>query len=235
MPIQEVVALVDRSGSMAGKEADTVGGINTTINELKASKSEDDTICFSLKLFDHVQILKWRCRNIDEIDEFLLSDFVPRGQTALLDAIGDTLSYFMEKKIRSPLVYDSCLIYVATDGYENASERYKAEDIKSLIKNAEEEYNIRMMYLGANQDAILEASKIGISASRAINYSETAYNVQAVYRSVASAAVRTRSTGETGFLLTERQASSQSPPVAPLTPVANTDYSEPTLIHPIVP
>ena len=60
MTKQEIVALIDRSGSMAGKESDTIGGINTTINELKDTKKEDEEIYFSLKLFDHEQILKIR-------------------------------------------------------------------------------------------------------------------------------------------------------------------------------
>ena len=76
-----------------------------------------------------------------------------------------------------------------------------------MIENAEKTYNIKVMYLGANQDAILEANKFGIDYSRAMNYSETPENVQSAYRSAASAAVRTRSLGRTEFTQSEREAS----------------------------
>ena len=97
MTVQEIVGIVDRSGSMNGKEDDTVGGINSMLEEVKSNKTEDDDIRVSLKLFDHEEILLWRSKSINEIDKFSKDDFVPRGQTALLDALGNTLNYFMKK------------------------------------------------------------------------------------------------------------------------------------------
>lgn len=205
--IQEICAVVDRSGSMSGKELDTIGGINETFRVLRESKQPNEIIKISIKLFDHEQILKLRNVDIEEVRDLTRDDFNPRGQTALLDAMGDTLTYFMEKKLMDPGAYDSCIIYITTDGLENASKRYTNEKIKKMIQNAEETYNIKLMYLGANQDAILEANKFGIDYSRAMNYSETPENVQSAYRSAASAAVRTRSLGRTEFTQTERQAS----------------------------
>jgi uncharacterized protein YegL len=211
MTVQEICVNIDRSGSMHGKEADTVGGINAMIAALKESKTDDDTIRVSIKLFDHEQIMKTRCTDILEIEEFPLSEFVPRGQTALLDAIGDSLKFFMEKKLRNPQAYDTCLLYVATDGYENASTNHTRADIKELIENAETTYNIKVIYLGANQDAIFEAENIGISSNSAINYSETEENVAAVYRSAAAVAHRDRSCPQLTptFSQVERQSSQQ--------------------------
>ena len=121
MTVQEIVIVADRSGSMRGKERDTVGGINAMLDEMRSKQKEDDTIKVSLKLFDNEEILKWRSLNITEAGEFLVEEFVPRGQTALLDAMGSTLTYFMERKLRDPNAYDTCVISVATDGVENAS------------------------------------------------------------------------------------------------------------------
>jgi len=205
---QEVVALIDRSGSMHGKEADTVGGINAMLDELKSTKTENDTIKVSIKLFDNEQVLKLRSVDLDSVDNFPLSEFVPRGTTALLDAIGDTLTYFMEKKLQNPTAYDNCMVYVATDGLENTSHKYNRSTITKMIKSAKEVYNINILYLGANQDAILEAGAIGINADQAINYSETQENVEAVFRSAGAVASRTRSTGvNDGFTPAERTAS----------------------------
>ena len=99
----------------------------------------------------------------------------------------------MEKKLMNPQAFDTCLVYVATDGQENASSRHSRDDIKKLIEKAETVYNIKVVYLGANQDAILEAGNIGISQNSAINYSETQENVEAVYRGAAAMAGRDRS------------------------------------------
>ena len=125
MTVQEIVGILDRSGSMRGKEHDTVGGINTMISEVKKGKTKDDTIRVSIKLFDNEEIMKWRSLNIDDVDDFPVEDFIPRGSTALLDALGNSLKYFMEKKLMDPTAYDSCLLYVATDGLENSSHLYK--------------------------------------------------------------------------------------------------------------
>ena len=205
--IQEVCALIDRSGSMAGKELDTIGGINETFRVLRETREPHEEIKISVKLFDHEQILLIRNIDLDEVVDLTRDDYSPRGQTALLDAMGDTLTYFMEKKLKDPGAYDSCVIYITTDGVENASRHYNNKKIKKMIHLAEDTYNIRVIYLGANQDAILEAGKFGIDCSRAMNYNETCENSQSAYRSAASAVARTRSSGRTEFSQAERQAS----------------------------
>ena len=205
--IQQVAAIIDRSGSMSGKEEDTIGGINATIDELKKNK-ENEIIKFSVKFFDHQEYLKINCLDIENIYPLKVSDLKPRGQTALLDAMGNTITFFINKKMTDPDSFNSCIIYVATDGFENASKKYNNDQIKNLIKEAKK-YNIDLLYLGANQDAILEASKFGLDTSQAMNYSETQENVESAYRSAASAAKRQRSGVPIGFLRTERAASVQ--------------------------
>ena len=182
MNVHEVVGVIDRSGSMRGKETDTVGGINAAFDEIKRSKGADETINVSIKLFDHEEKMLLRHVNIDDFKVLTVSQFVPRGSTALRDAIGNTLVYFMERKLKNPEAFETCVIYVATDGFENASNYYTSERLRNLIKNAKESYKIEILYLGANQDAILEAGKFGISSDNAINYCETAETTEGVYR-----------------------------------------------------
>ena len=214
MPIQEVVAIMDRSGSMKGKEDDTVGGINAAITQLKEQRIETQdttTIRVSIKLFDHEEYLLIRSMDIDSVRPIKKKQYVPRGQTALLDAIGNTLTYFINKKISDVNAYDSCLVYIITDGYENASKHFTQRHIKDLIVNAETHYNIKIVYLAANQDAILEASYLGIDPSQALNYSETSQTVESAYRSAASAAFRQRTGSNVGFTQAERVQSSGHP------------------------
>jgi len=216
MAKQSIAIVVDRSGSMRGKEVDTVGGINSCIDELKSTKEDGTEINVTLKLFDHEQNILWNAQSLETVPLFEVCNFVPRGQTALLDAMGDTIKSYFDMKEMDNNIFDSCCIYVATDGYENASSKWSKQSIKELIKRSEELYNIKVMYLAANQDAILEAQSMGIGADRAINYSDNGgETIQAVYRAAASSAVRTRSGQDTGFIQAERQASQPSHVASP--------------------
>ena len=208
MTKQEVVAIVDRSGSMHGKVSDAVGGINASIDELKKNKNDDD-ILFSLKIFDHHQNLLIRHKDIMDVKKLKESDFVPRGQTALYDAIYSSLVYFMEKKLKDPSSFDSCIFYVATDGLENSSV-ITSEKLKEMVEAAAKPiYNISILYLGSNQDSIGEAQKMGICEGQAINYSEETDNVETVYKSAARVISDSRTKGcQVDFTVSERQTSS---------------------------
>jgi len=105
--------------------------------------------------------------------------------------------------------------YLATDGYENSSKYYKRDHLKKMVKSAKEKYNIEVVYLAANQDAILEAGNLGIDPNQAINYNESSDTTEAVYRSVARVASSQRSNpdGNVSFTLPERQASQPQEPV----------------------
>ena len=113
----------------------------------------------------------------------------------------------MEKKLVNNNAYDSCVIYIATDGEENSSKHFSAKKIKRMIEEAETNFNIRVLYLAANQDAILEASKYGINPNQALNYSETGENVDAAFRSAASVARRFSQDGTSQFTHMERTIS----------------------------
>jgi uncharacterized protein YegL len=240
MSVQEIVAIVDRSGSMRGKEADTVGGINVAFEEIRKNKKEEDTIRVSLKLFDNEEILKWRREDINSVGDFPLNEFIPRGSTALLDALGNTLTYFMEMKLKDPKAYTSCLIYVVTDGLENSSNHYTRDKIKELVTAAEKNYDITLIYLGANQDAILEASNLGISQDRAMNYAENCNATQAAYRAVGRVASCSRERQSVHFTPAERSMScehSTSQNVSPLPPPprARRPISTPNTVSPAPP
>ena len=214
MNIQEVVAIIDRSASMSGKEEDTIGGINSTFEVIKESLQENETVKVSIKLFDHEEAMLVRSIDIKEVRPIEKRQYQPRGQTALYDAIGNSLSYFMEKKLKNPNAYTKCLVYVVTDGMENSSKIFNSNNLKELITSAQENYNIEIIYLAANQDAIFEASKMGIAPTHALNYAETAENSNSAYISVASVANRQRSGANTSFTQAERNDSygNASPP-----------------------
>ena len=204
--MQEIVAIIDRSGSMAGKESDTIGGINATIDQLKKTKEANEKINFSLKFFDHNSYVRIRSLDIEQIRPIPVNELRPRGQTALLDAMGDTILFFINKKLLDSNSFESCIIYVATDGYENASKKYTNETMKTLIEQAKT-FKIEILYLGANQDAIFESSKFGLDCNQAINYSERQDTVESAYRNVGNVAKRYRSGAPVAFTQGERQDS----------------------------
>jgi len=227
--IHEVIAIIDRSGSMAGKEDDTISGINSTFEILKTEMEEDTQVKVSIKLFDHEEEMLFHSLDLNELKPITRNQYRVRGQTALLDAMGNTLDYFMEKKKLDTNAYHSCTIYVVTDGIENSSKKYTSQKIKHMISEADNLYNIKILYLGANQDAILEANKYGICLDQALNYSENSDNVQSAYRAAASAASRHASGQEIAFTLPERSAS-QTPnyPILPLiSPPVDTHRTRP--------
>ena len=204
--MQEIVAIVDRSGSMAGKEEDTVGGINATIDELKNNKNENENINFSLKFFDHESYLRIRSMDITKVKPIPVSDLRPRGQTAILMQWEILFFILLQKKLQIQMHFNSRVIYVATDGLENCSKRYTNVSLKNLIESAAN-YGITILYLAANQDAILEANKFGLNADNAINYSETKETTENVYRAAGRAAKRVRTGQPAAFLHPERTAS----------------------------
>ena len=203
---QELVIIVDRSGSMKGKEQDTIGGINSCIEEMKNDIEKNTTICVSIKFFDHEENLLFRNLNINQVRPLNVDNLKPRGQTALYDAMGNSISYFIEKKLKDSNAFDNCVIAIATDGMENCSKYWNCSKLKRLINEASL-YNIKLLYLAANQDAILEAEKFGLSSESAINYNENRESVDSVYRNVAIAAKRNRSGTFQGFTTVERSAS----------------------------
>ena len=208
MPKQKIEAIIDRSGSMAGKETDTIGGINTTIDQLKHDLEEEHNTeaNLSIKFFDHEEYYLMESQPIKNINLLNPSDLQPRGQTALYDAIGKSLQKFINIKNSNSDSFDNCVIYIATDGYENASKIYNTCSLSLLINQAKEK-NIELLYLAANQDAILEAQKFGLSSDNAINYTETTGNTEAVYRSAANAVSRNRRGQSINFTQNERSSS----------------------------
>ena len=204
---QELVVIVDRSGSMQGKEQDTIGGINSCIEEMKNGNHEKDvSINVSIKFFDHEEKMLIRHLDINQVRPLNVNNLKPRGQTALYDAMGNSISYFIEKKLKDSNAFDNCVIAIATDGMENSSRFWNCNNLKRLINEASL-YNIQLLYLAANQDAILEAQKFGLSSDSAINYNENHVSVDSVYRNIAYAAKRHRSGNFSGFTTVERSAS----------------------------
>ena len=167
--LTEIVFILDRSGSMCGLEADTIGGFNSMLAKQKQMEGE---ALISTVLFDNVcEVLHDRVE-IGKVAPMTERDYTVRGCTALLDAIGGAIHHIgnVHKYARAEDVPEHTLFIITTDGMENASRSYSAEKVKQMIERQKTKYGWEFLFLGANIDAVETARHFGIAPSHAANY-----------------------------------------------------------------
>ncbi len=167
--LTEIVFILDRSGSMRGLEADTIGGFNAMIDKQKRAEGE---AIISTVVFDNVsQVIHDRV-DIRQIRPMTGEDYTVRGCTALLDAIGGAIHHIgnVHKYAREEDVPEHTLFVITTDGMENASHRYDSKQVKAMIERQKAKYGWEFLFLGANIDAVETAESFGIGRDRAVNY-----------------------------------------------------------------
>lgn len=210
-----ICLILDRSGSMAGRETDVIGGVNTFIQE---QQKIPDPAAIAFVRFDGEAIERFReMAPLSEVRLLVKEEFKPRGNTPLLDAIGRTIAALEEDwKREKP---DRAILMIVTDGQENASQEYKKEQIKAMIKARQDSGLWAIIYLGANVDAFEEAGALGVYRSNTAGYQSTAMGTRSAY-TVASNSVGTmRATGQTvannlGRNIAEDETENKAPPAA---------------------
>ena len=190
--LTEIVFILDRSGSMAGLEADTIGGFNAMIEK---QKKETGEAFISTVLFDNDSTVIHDRVDIRRIEPMTNKDYYVRGCTALLDAVGKAIRHIgnVHKYAREEDRPEKTLCVITTDGMENASRQYTAEDVKALIQRQKEKYGWEFLFLGANIDAIGTARRFGIDEDRAVNYRCDKEGTGVIYDTVSDAICYVRS------------------------------------------
>ena len=189
--LTEIVFILDRSGSMSGLEADTIGGFNAMVEKQK--RTEGDAV-LSTVLFDHrCSVLHDRV-DIRKVEPMNDRSYTVGGCTALLDAIGGAIHHIgnVHKYARSEDVPEHTIFVITTDGMENASKFYTAERVKQMIARQKEKYGWEFLFLGANIDAVETARSFGIGADRAANYHADSEGTGVVYETVSDAICHVR-------------------------------------------
>ena len=188
--ITELVFILDRSGSMAGLEADTIGGFNSLIEKQR----RQDGVCYvSTILFDNdSEVIHDRVKLAD-VKPMTDRDYTVRGCTALLDALGGAIRHIanIHKYARPEDVPEHTVFVITTDGMENASRRFGSSEVKKLIEQ-KKEAGWEFLFLAANIDAVSTARRFGISADRAANYHADRQGTEIVYDTVAEAVCSVR-------------------------------------------
>ena len=172
--LTEIVFILDRSGSMSGLEADTIGGFNSMIAK---QKKQDGEALVSTVLFDNVSEVIHDRVNIRDIQPMTDRDYTVRGCTALLDAIGGAIHHIgnIHKYARPEDVPEHTLFIITTDGMENASRFYSSHRVKQMIQRQKAKYGWEFLFLGANIDAVETArrsAQIGSAGSTRITKNE---------------------------------------------------------------
>ena len=181
--LTELVMILDRSGSMAGLESDTIGGYNSMLERQKKTEGE---VLVSTVLFDDRSEVLYDRVPLDEMPQMTEREYFVRGCTALLDAVGRTIDRIAnaQKSTKEEFRADKVMFVIITDGMENASCEYSYRKIKKMIEREREEYGWEFVFLGANIDAAAEAERLGIRRERAARYcadsAGTALNFAAV-------------------------------------------------------
>ena len=181
----EIVFILDRSGSMAGLESDTIGGFNSMLKK-QQEEVEGDALVSTI-LFDHESIVLHDRVPIADVKPLTTADYQVRGMTALLDAVGDAVKHIknIHKYAREEDRPQKTLFVITTDGMENSSERFSYADIKRLVEQ-QKEVGWEFIFLGANIDAVEVAGNIGIDARRAVNYHADKKGTAHVFGAVAN-------------------------------------------------
>jgi uncharacterized protein YegL len=192
--LTELVFILDKSGSMSGLEADTIGGFNAM---LKKQKAVEGACHITTVLFDNSYELLHDRIDIRAVSPMTEREYRVGGSTALIDAIGKTI-----RKIASALAHtaedfraEKVMFVIITDGAENASREYTAEKVRAMIEHQKAEYGWEFIFLGANIDAVETAGRFGIAPDRAVDYLADSEGTQLNFKVMASAVASFRQAG----------------------------------------
>ncbi|WP_079505199.1 vWA domain-containing protein [Mesobacillus jeotgali] len=180
--LTEIIFLLDRSGSMAGLESDTVGGFNAFVK--KQAKLQGETILTTVLFDDEYEVL-WN--GIEARHAELTEDeYYVRGTTALLDAVGKTILDIGCRLAKTP--EDSkpgkVIFVITTDGMENASREFTYGKVKELIQHQQEKYSWEFIFMGANIDVANEAESLGINLENSFKFEASEKGIESMYEMV---------------------------------------------------
>ena len=189
--LTEIVFILDRSGSMAGLEADTIGGFNAMIEKQRREPGE---AYISTVLFDNdSQVIHDRVP-LERVPLMTREDYFVRGCTALLDAVGGAIRHIgnVHKYAREEDRPEKTIFVITTDGMENASRAYTYDKVREMIRQKEVQFGWEFLFLGANIDAAREAARFGIRADHAANYHADRQGTSVIYETVSEAVSHVR-------------------------------------------
>lgn len=184
--LTEIVYILDRSGSMSGLEADTIGGFNSMMEKQK--KTGEEALVSTVLFDDECEVLHDRVP-LSKVEKMTEEQYFVRGCTALLDAIGKAIHHIgnVYKYAREEDRPAKTLFVITTDGMENASREYTYDKIQKMVKKQQKKYGWEFIFIGANIDSFAEAQRLGVKRNRAVNYVHDEVGTAKLYAGVSAA------------------------------------------------
>lgn len=192
----EIVNIIDRSGSMASIRDDAIGGFNSFLDDQKKVPGEAKV---TLVLFDHEYLLVHDGVDINDVPNLDEKSYIPRGWTALYDAIGRAINTVGERLARTPEEErpEKVIVSILTDGEENHSTEFSVDQVKDMITHQQDNYKWEFIYLAANQDAFAVGGSIGIASVNTMSFDATGAGISNAYRSMSTTYTSSRTSGLT--------------------------------------
>ncbi len=189
--LTELVFILDRSGSMAGLEDDTVGGFNAMVEKQKKEAGE---ALLSAVLFSNDSTVLYDRLDIRKVEPMTDAQYRVGGCTALLDAIGGAVRHIanVHKYAREEDRPAKTVFVITTDGLENASRFYGYDEVRRMVKHEQEKHGWEFLFFGANMDAIAAARSFGIREDRAVRYKNDGAGAKLNYSVVGETVARIR-------------------------------------------
>ncbi len=190
--LTDIAFVLDRSGSMNSIAGDAIGGFNTFLAQQQA---QPGAAHLTLVLFDHEYLVPHDNVDIHSVPPLDARSYIPRGMTALLDAIGRTIDAVGVRLAATPESDrpGKVIVAILTDGLENASRDYTNARVAEMISHQQQTYNWEFIFLAANQDAIATANSLSIQPKDAIAFDATGQGVRLAMARVSEETSRRRS------------------------------------------
>jgi hypothetical protein len=184
--VTEIICIIDRSGSMESIRSDAIGGFNRFLAD---QQEPEDPARLTMVLFDDQYEVVHNGTDIHSVPLLTNTTFVPRGSTALLDAVGKTLNTVSARLSEIPVNDrpEKIIVAILTDGHENASREFSLPVIREMISHYSTDLKWDFIYLAATQDAFGEAGKMGIPADNTMQVSASKAGIQDSYQSISMA------------------------------------------------
>jgi hypothetical protein len=190
-----ISVILDRSGSMASVREPTISGFNDFVEEQKKLKDGGRAL-MSLVQFDHLYEVNFTAEPIENVPELDTGSYMPRGNTALHDAIGRTIRE-LEAWTHAHDWKERVLVLIITDGQENASQEFDFATTAALIKQ-KEAGGWNFAYMGANQDSYAVGNALNVKLGYRANFDASELGVRDAYSRMAKGASLFRAMGMKG-------------------------------------
>ncbi len=183
--LTEMVFILDRSGSMAGLEDDTIGGFNAMVK--KQQKEEGKALLSAVLFSDRSNVIYDRV-DIEKVEPMNDRQYQVGGCTALLDAVGEAIRHIrnVHKYAREEDRPAKTVFVITTDGMENASREYDHKKVSGMIREQQEK-GWEFLFLGANIDAVAAARDLGIREDMAVEYEADSEGTEINFEAVSGA------------------------------------------------